>query len=62
MANTTRSTKTSTSTKKAGAKKAPGKAGTGTNSPVPLIYEFILFQFPVLSKSFVTFPSLFPLV
>ena len=65
MANTTRSTKTSTSTKKAGAKKAPakkapGKAGTGTNSPVPLIYEFILFQFPVLSKSFVTFPLSLP--
>ena len=55
MANTTRSTKTSTSTKKAGAKKAPakkaqGKARNGTLSKTELLRVYVIKQYP-------TFPS-----
>ena len=60
MANTTRSTKTSTSTKKAGAKKAlaktstakkaAGKASNGTMSKTELLRVYVIKQYP-------TFPS-----
>jgi len=53
MANTTRSTKTSTSTKKAGAKTAPAKNATGKNgkdntSKTELLRIYVIRQHPTV--------------